>query len=117
MSSLLTPLLLKPQIFRAGCKVVLGSGAAKEERFITAIVRSADGGGGEVGGYGGSIVLEASLASNHAEGTRVATVRPGRFEAEGYRKRKARKLLTNLVGAMYSSFSCSIIISCNRLQM
>lgn len=46
---------------------------------------------GEVGGYGGSIVLEVPVAHDYAEGARVAAARPGRVEAAGYRKRQARK--------------------------
>lgn len=91
------------QIFRAGCKLVLGSGASagQEGRFVTAVVGSVEtGGGGGVGGVGGVgeggaggggyVVLEMPVKLDHAEGTRVANGRPGRAEAAAYRKRQAR---------------------------
>lgn len=78
-----------PQIFRPGCKVVLGSGPGQEERFATAVVGATETNGAEVGAScGGSVVLEASLALNHGEGTKVAAARPERVEAANYRKRQ-----------------------------
>lgn len=97
------------QIFRAGCKLVLGSGASagQEGRFVTAVVGSVEtGGGGGVGGVGGVgegeaggggyIVLEMPVKLDHAEGTRVANGRPGRVEAAAYRKRQARSTLSTI---------------------
>lgn len=89
------------QVFRAGCKLVLGSGpsAGQEGRFVTAVVGSVETGGGDgVGGVGegeagggGYVVLEMPVKLNHAEGTRVANGRPGRVEAAAYRRRQARR--------------------------
>lgn len=74
-----------PQVFHPGCKVVLGSGPGQETRFATAVVGAAEASGAE---FGGSIVLESSLALNHGDGIRVAAARPGRVEAANYRKRQ-----------------------------
>eukprot|EP00903_Cladosiphon_okamuranus_P006300 g6178.t1 len=81
----------RPEIFRAGFKLVLGSGptAGQEGRFVTAVVGSVEtGGGGGVGGVrglrdgeaggGGYVVLEMPVKLDHAEGTRVASGWPGR---------------------------------------
>lgn len=82
------------QIFRPGCKVVLGSGLGQEERFVTAVVAAAqsNGGGGEGRGdkddYGGMLILEKSLEHNHAEGARVSAVRPSRVEGTDYDRRQ-----------------------------
>lgn len=38
---------------------------------------------------GGSIVLETSVSRNHPKGERVLPARPGRAEAEKYKKRQA----------------------------
>lgn len=89
------------QIFRPGCKLVLGSGASvgQEGRFVTAVVGAIEAGGGEPGrpeavdaGGGGYVVLEMPVKLDHAEGTRVVNGRPGRVEAAAYRKRQARGL-------------------------
>lgn len=78
------------QIFRAGCKIVLGSGVGQEERFVSAVVASAEEEGNEVErDCGGSIVLETSVSRHHPKGERVLPVRPGRAEAENYKKRQA----------------------------
>ena len=98
--SISCPLLTTDQIFRPGCKLVLGSGASagQEGRFVTAVVGSvATGGGGggrtregEIGG-GGYVVLEVPVKLDHVEGTRVANGRPVRAETAAYRKRQARR--------------------------
>ncbi|CAM9466188.1 unnamed protein product [Ectocarpus fasciculatus] len=89
----------RPEIFRAGCKLVLGSGASagQEGRFVTAVVgsietgRGGEGLSGEAAG-GGYVVLEMSVKLDHPEGARVVNGRPGRVEAAAYRKRQARKI-------------------------
>ncbi|CAM9744831.1 unnamed protein product [Scytosiphon promiscuus] len=81
----------RPEIFRSGCKIVLGSGASvgQEGRFVTAVSGRPDA--GEAGG-GGYVVLEMPVKLDHAEGTRVVNGRPGRAEAAAYRKRQARNM-------------------------
>ena len=69
--------------------MVLGSGGGQEARFVTAVVGPAEAGDGWTGGCGGIIVLETSIARDHPEGARVIPARPGRAEAESYRKRRA----------------------------
>lgn len=66
---------------------------------MTAVVGATEASGAEVGvSCGGSVVLEASLTLNHAEGTNVAAARPGRVEAANYRKRQVWGERTRFVG-------------------
>lgn len=103
LSGAIFMLVVKPrqQIFRPGCKVVLGSGASvgQEGRFVTAVVGSVEAGGreparpeAEDAGGGGYVVLEVPVKLDHIEGTRVVNGRPGRVEAAAYRKRQVRSL-------------------------
>lgn len=78
-------MFLFSKIFRAGWKLVVGSGNFQERRFITAVVPSADLG---ESGDGGRVVLEDSLAHHHRTGASAAIARPGRAEVAAYQKRQ-----------------------------
>ncbi|CBJ33221.1 calmodulin-like myosin-light chain [Ectocarpus siliculosus] len=91
----------RPEIFRAGCKLVLGSGASagQEGRFVTAVVgfiETAREGSGEAAG-GGYVVLETPVKLDHPEGAKVVNGRPGRVEAAAYRKRQVVSMVKNSV--------------------